>query len=113
MSRSIAVINAGSSSVKFALYDTEMTERWYLAFPRTCAVRHRHEPIPILRSGCPLAASTAHFRDGRHWIEIGLLRSRHDRQRGVPPVASKTAMNLRRASQARWGLFAQPTPLPV
>jgi acetate kinase len=39
MSRSIAVINAGSSSVKFALYDTEMVER--------CSFRGQVEGIGV------------------------------------------------------------------
>jgi acetate kinase len=39
MSRSIAVINAGSSSVKFALYDTEMAER--------CSFRGQVEGIGV------------------------------------------------------------------
>jgi acetate kinase len=46
MSRSIAVINAGSSSVKFALYDTQVAER--------CSFRGQVEGIgvkPCLKVG--------------------------------------------------------------
>ena len=102
MSRSIAVINAGSSSVKFALYDTEVPER--------CSFRGQVEGIgvkPCLKVG---------DADGRVIEERDVAAQGFDYGAAMREIMRRDAHSSKegrsRPSVTEWSTAASSTTLP-